>query len=134
VREAIEFVQELKESGYKTYILSNFDTQSFALLTALHPTLFNLFDGIMISGDVGLLKPEPAIYEKLLSTYNIDRTKAFFIDDQIVNVQAAKDVGIESMVCTLRKSFLSSAPDTHNARTQFYTWRNALNDPKALVA
>lgn len=134
VQEAIQFVQELKESGYKVYVLSNFDALSFRLLQEKYPEIFSLFDGIMISGDVGLLKPERAIYEYLLEVHAIDRTKAFFIDDQITNVQAAESTGIKSTLCTLKKGVFSHAPDTRNVRSQFYTWRNHLNEPHAVAA
>lgn len=127
IDEAFDFVRELKERGYKTYVLSNFDSQSFHLLAKKHPELFSLFDGIVISGDIGLLKPDTAIYEYLLETYCIERSKAFFIDDQINNVQGARSVGITSALCPLKKGMFSSSPDTHNVRAQFYSWRTHLN-------
>jgi HAD superfamily hydrolase (TIGR01549 family) len=133
VDEMMDFVRELKKQGYKTYILSNFDSQSFRLLTQEYPELLTLFNGRVISGDVGLLKPETAIYEYMLDAHAIDRSKAFFIDDQIVNVQGAREAGIESALCTLKKGVLTSAPDTDNVRTQFYAWREHLNHAQAIA-
>ena len=135
VDEAVNFVRELKERGYKIYILSNFDAQSFRLLKEAHPELFSLFDGMVISGDVGLLKPDTAIYEHLLNAYTIDRSKAFYIDDQIVNLNAAlADAHINGgALCTLKKGVFTNAPYKHNVRSQFYTWREDLNHAAAVA-
>ena len=133
IDEAFDFVRELKERGYKTYVLSNFDSQSFRLLAKEHSELFSLFDGIVISGDVKLLKPEPAIYEHILQVHGIDRSKAFFIDDQMVNVQGARNVGISSVLCPLKQGIFSAIPDTSTIRTQFYAWRSHLYHAAAIA-
>lgn len=135
VDEAFDFVRELKKRGYKTYVLSNFDSQSFRLLEKEHSELFSLFDGIVISGDVKLLKPEPAIYEYLLSSHAIDRSKAFYIDDQIVNLRAAlDDAHINGgALCTRKKGIFSDNPDTHTIRSQFYAWRTQLNYVRSMA-
>jgi len=134
VDEALDFVKELKSHGYKLYILSNFDSYSFAILKQQHPKVFTLFDGVLISGDVGMLKPQPAIYEYLLETHGIDRSKAFFIDDQIVNVQAARDQKIASALCIPKKGVFSYSLDKNNIRTQFINWRTKLNSSISAIA
>lgn len=101
VLQGIEFVQRCKKRGLHVYILSNFDTESFERIKQAHPELFSLFDekDIFISGKMGLMKPDPAIYELLLSQAGIDADTCVFFDDQQENVLAARDCGINAFQC-----------------------------------
>jgi HAD superfamily hydrolase (TIGR01509 family) len=113
----VELLHELKAQGYKLFVLSNWDPTSFSLLKAKHPEIFmyqggEMFDGIMISGNVGILKPERAIFEKCLTDFNLQASDAIFIDDTIENVQAAQQMGITAIQCdphnisTVRKQLI----------------------------
>ncbi len=93
----LELVQKLKKQGYELYILSNFDKASFDLIKKKHDTLFDLFNGIVISGTEGMGKPNPHFYQKLLQTHNLDPQQCIFIDDELHNVQAAQELGITSI-------------------------------------
>lgn len=100
----LQLAQKLKDLGYKLYILSNWDATSFPLFQEQFPELFmhqgqNLFDGIMISGKAGLVKPDPNIFKKFLQRYNINPADAMFIDDTIENIQTAEMLGITSIQC-----------------------------------
>jgi len=100
----VELLHELKAQGYKIYVLSNWDPTSFPLLKTKFPEIFtyqnnDMFDGIMISGNVGMLKPEHAIFKKCLTDFNIKASSAIFIDDTIENVQAAQNMGITAIQC-----------------------------------
>lgn len=89
-----KFVEECIEQGHCLYILSNWDPESFALLRQRFPDFFGLFSGIIISGDCGILKPDPAIYQYLLKEFSLDPKTCFFIDNQQENVVAANCAGI----------------------------------------
>jgi len=82
---------------HKIYLLSNFDKESFEILKNKYPQVFDLFDGIMISGDVECMKPDNTIYEKLLKTYDLQPHECFFMDDEHSNVKASLALGIPSM-------------------------------------
>src|SRR5579872_6788185 len=56
-QECIKFIKVCKKRGHKIFALSNWDKESFALLLNKYPDAFNLFDGIIISGEVNALKP-----------------------------------------------------------------------------
>lgn len=130
VQETLDFVTELKGLGVKVYILSNWDPESFDLMRTTYHEIFALFDGIMISGDPHIIKPDPAIYQHMLATFNIDRTRAFFIDDQEPNIQAAQNSGITSTLCKPQKGLLSSSgPDIKRVKKEFYTWQEQMNYP-----
>lgn len=129
VPETVAFVKHLKQQGYKIYILSNFCSKSFEIIKNEHPEVFALFDGIVISGDVGLIKPDPNVYKHLLTTHNIDCRKACFIDDLAINTQAAQTAGINSFICRPKQGYLfGGSPDIEAVKKEFYVWRDSLSE------
>ena len=110
VPEGAEFVKECKEAGHQVYILSNWDPISFTLLQELYPDFFNLFDGIIISGDVHLLKPDPAIYYYFLDRYHLDAQDCIFIDDLDQNIAAARNVGMIGLPYRKKQGLLFKSP------------------------
>lgn len=101
IKEGFKFVKKCKEQGHELYILSNWDKESFELMREKFFELFDLFDedNIIISGQIGLLKPDPKIYKYFLTKYNLDPQTCIFYDDQEINVKAAQKVGIHGVVC-----------------------------------
>lgn len=79
---------------HKVFLLTNIDSQSFNILKTTYKKVFALFDGIVASCSVQLLKPNKKIYEHLLETYRINAKNSVFIDDQKENITAAKNIGI----------------------------------------
>ena len=75
--------------GLKLYGLSNMSATIFAYLDGRHD-FFKLFDGIVVSAAVKLLKPEPAIYEHLRERFELDFAESVFIDDMTRNVESAR--------------------------------------------
>lgn len=105
---ALTLIKELIAQGHTVYIISNWDAISFDILKTTHAQLFDLFeDRIVISGKINLIKPDPAIYLHLADTFNLDITECIFIDDQLVNVQAAQSVGMQAIHCQKSLSKLS---------------------------
>ena len=97
IQKGINLVKWCKEKGFKVYILSNWDSESFELLRAQNPTIFNLFDGIIISGDHNYLKPQAELYQTLLTTFNIAPCDCIMIDDRIENIQTARTLNIHGI-------------------------------------
>ncbi len=88
-----EVISEIKASGNGLYLLSNFNKR---LRDELHlaPSLL-LFDGLVISGEIGMVKPNADIYRYLLDTYNLDPTECMFVDDRLDNIEAGEKLGIK---------------------------------------
>ena len=86
-------------NNYKLYVLSNWGVKSFNLLTKHFPDVFELFDGIVISGNTGWKKPDKRIYHHLIATYSLNAQECVFIDDQIENIEAAETLGITGVFC-----------------------------------
>ncbi len=89
-------LQELKDLGYKLYILSN-TSKLFHRFQVNIPGI-RLFDGTFISADCGLLKPDPCIFRKFLETYQLPANRCFFIDDSAANVESAMTLGMAGSV------------------------------------
>lgn len=117
IPKSVDFVRMCKQSGYQVYILSNWDAESFGELIKKDPAFFALFDGTVISGSCGCVKPDRTIYEHLLKTYNLNPKNCFFIDDVIQNVQAARTVGITAAQCT--------GCDIDTIKPAFYAWQQS---------
>lgn len=90
-------IPELKKMGKKLYIISNYGQETFAATKRQFPALFSQFDGMIISAHEKLIKPDPRIYQLLLSRYNLKAEECVFIDDLAANVQGAIDVGFKGI-------------------------------------
>jgi len=98
----IFLVKELKEhTPHRLYLLSNFDAHEIQALSLSYPDFFSLFDGIVVSGQVGYLKPYPEMYSYLLNQYALRPEESLFVDDQHQNIHGAEQVGIS---CVLYKN------------------------------
>lgn len=132
IDEGVRFVKECKEAGHRIYILSNWAPRSFELLEQEYPDFFNLFDGKVISGEIGLVKPDPAIFEYILNKkynkkYDLDPSDTIFIDDQPENVDAAQALGIYSLRYTKKKGLLTSYHDFDCIREKINAWLESKN-------
>ncbi len=93
----VDIFAELKSSGrYSFYALTNWSAETFPIALEQFDFL-SWFDGIVVSGVEKDRKPFASFYNTLLNRYNIDPTKALFIDDNLRNVKAAEALGIRSI-------------------------------------
>lgn len=94
---SIALLGELRARGVALYALSNWNADTFARTQARFPFL-EAFDGLVISGRIGLAKPDPRIYRHLLETHGLAAGEVLFVDDRAANVEAAAAVGIEGLL------------------------------------
>lgn len=98
IYEMIEVVEKLKADGKKLYILSNI-SKGFAKSYQNYPwikELFSKFDGLVFSGEVGVIKPDKRIFEHILKKYDLSPKDCLFIDDSDKNVISAQEMGINT--------------------------------------
>jgi putative hydrolase of the HAD superfamily len=69
---------------------------SIAYLEKTHD-IWDLFDGVVISSRIQMVKPEIQIYEYLLATHGLIATETVFIDDLSENLVAASTLGIQTI-------------------------------------
>ena len=93
---AEDLIDDLRAAGYLVLGLSNFSAETFPMCRAGYP-VFERFDDIVISGQVGVAKPGPEIYLLLCERNGIEPSQAVFLDDSPVNVDGALAVGMQAM-------------------------------------
>lgn len=91
-----DWICELKKAGYKAYGLSNWSAETFPLVKEKFP-VFKMMDGIVISGEELIAKPDYRIYQILLNRYNLQANECVFVDDKQSNIDAAKELGIHGI-------------------------------------
>ena len=94
--DTVEILKELKQAGYPLYGLSNWSAETFPYARAKHE-FFGLFDDMVISGEVGHVKPEPEIYHILLEKIGRPANECLFIDDSLPNIKQAEKLGIQGI-------------------------------------
>ncbi len=93
----LEIIQDLKQKGYGVFGLTNWPAATFAEARRRFKTIGSI-DNYVVSSSVHLAKPEPAIYQLLLSKYNLKAQECVFIDDRADNVNAAMALGMSGIV------------------------------------
>lgn len=94
----LRMIRRLREAGYKTLALSNINEYVMpylreVLFRADGLTMEDYFDHAFLSYEMGLLKPDPAIFEALIKESGINPEEALFIDDSERNIEAARALG-----------------------------------------
>ncbi|KKD58657.1 HAD family hydrolase [Grimontia sp. AD028] len=91
-----ELIRRVKQAGYGLYALTDNVHEIVAFLKETKH-FWPLFDGEIVSAEVGLLKPQPEIYQALLTRYDLNAAETVFLDDMPHNVKGAQDVGIAAI-------------------------------------
>ncbi len=92
----VKVLEDLHARGVGLYCLSNMSEACADHLMAEH-AFFGRFRGIVISGCVKLIKPDPAIYRHALATFGLQAHETVFVDDRQDNVEAARQVGLRAI-------------------------------------
>jgi putative hydrolase of the HAD superfamily len=94
--ETVKLVRTLHQRGFDIYCLSNMPVPMYEHLRRRH-TFWDVFRGVVVSGEVQMMKPEPEIYLHLLERFGLKACESVFVDDLQVNVDAAKAVGLHAI-------------------------------------
>lgn len=97
ISHAVELLEQIHQAQtHQLFALTNWSHETWHHAWGRYGFL-RLFEGILVSGQEGLKKPDPKIYERLLSKYGIEPKRALFIDDSHRNAKAARALGIRSI-------------------------------------
>jgi 2-haloacid dehalogenase len=96
IEENVALLRRLKAAGRPVHALSNFAAETFALVEAQYDFLSE-FDTRVISGHVGVVKPDPLIFEILFQRVGRPASDLLFIDDSAANVRASEAVGMPAI-------------------------------------
>lgn len=94
IEGALEFVEQVKDRGYRIYVLSNASDNFYDYFLNFRPLEY--FDGILVSADVHLLKPQKEIYTYFLEKFSLNAQECLFIDDRADNVEGARISGMNA--------------------------------------
>jgi 2-haloacid dehalogenase len=97
--DTVAVLREVHDTDHPVYALTNFSAEKWALACE-HYDLLTTFDGVVVSGEERLAKPDPEVYRRLVERFGLRPTRTFFTDDVRVNVDAARDVGLDAELFT----------------------------------
>ncbi len=92
----VNILRQVKQRGYLVYGLSNWSAETFPLVKDRFK-FFELFDDIVLSGDVKMIKPEPEIFHLLLKKIGRPAQDCLFIDDSLANIKVANEIGFKTI-------------------------------------
>ena len=95
--DAVAIMLGLIEDGRDVTMLTNFAADTFAEARVKFPFL-NRPRGVTVSGEIGVIKPDPAIYERHASDFHLDPSASLFIDDSQKNVDGAIAAGWQAVL------------------------------------
>ena len=102
--ERLALLRELRAAGYQLFLLSNTNalhrTAFDAILRRDHGLadgLLSFFDRVYYSHEIGLRKPDPAIFRRMVANHSLDPARTLFVDDSPQHVAAARTVGLDAL-------------------------------------
>lgn len=91
-----EVVRELRDLGVRLYGLTNWSAEMFHEAEPAAPAI-GLMQDVLVSGRVGLVKPDPRIFEAATERFALDPARTLFVDDSVANVTAAAGLGFRTL-------------------------------------
>ncbi len=91
----VEILYLLKEK-YKIFGLTNWSAETFPIAQKRFSFL-QMFDGIVVSGKEKLVKPDKKLFSILLERYTLKPERCIFIDDSLINIEAAEEIGFNAV-------------------------------------
>ncbi|HEX3906532.1 MAG TPA: GNAT family N-acetyltransferase [Mycobacteriales bacterium] len=95
----VDIVRELAAAGIRLLALTNYPAEKFAAARADFEVL-SAFEGIVVSGEEGIAKPDREIFDRLLERYDVDPGSTVYIDDRAEHVETARQLGLAGVVYT----------------------------------
>ena len=95
----VDVLADLRAAGVRLVALSNWSAETFPVARERFEFLA-WFEEIVISGEVGVNKPDRRIFEHLMEHFDIEPRAALFIDDSSANVEAAEELGFGAILFT----------------------------------
>lgn len=94
----VEVLRDVRDAGTRIIALTNWSGETFPIARAQERMAFlDWFEGIVVSGDEGIAKPDPRIFERLIERFALDPAAALYIDDMPYNVAAAEALGFRAL-------------------------------------
>lgn len=98
VKPMVKMMKKLKNDGHNLYLFANVPQEIFTSLKKTHPEIIQLFDGVVISSQVKMVKPDPNIFKYLISKHKLTPEKCIIIDEQKESIHIAQELGMKGIV------------------------------------
>jgi len=99
IEGSVEVLHELDAQGVRLLALTNWSAETFPVARERFDFL-EVFDGIVVSGEEGVAKPDAAIFEILIDRHGLGPAATVFVDDRQANLDAAQDAGFVGLLFT----------------------------------
>lgn len=96
IEASVAIHDELVDAGIPTYALTNWSAETFPIARARYPFL-SRFRGIVVSGELGIVKPDPRIFRHLIDSFALRPPATVFVDDSPANVDSARVLGLRGI-------------------------------------
>lgn len=97
IQPTVDILEELYHAKtHRIYALTNWSAETFPVALRDFPFL-KYFEGILVSGDEKMIKPQQEIYKLMCSRYKINPATAIFIDDSLANIKGCEDFGMKGI-------------------------------------
>ena len=93
---SVEILAELRNKGHRLHALTNWSAETFPIARRRFEFL-KWFEDIVVSGEVGLAKPDPRIFALTIERCRLEPARTLFIDDSLRNVEAGRDAGLRAL-------------------------------------
>lgn len=98
--EVITLIHQLQQQGNRTVILANTNALHYNYWLSHYPQIAQTTNTLYLSQEMGLRKPETAIYQQVLQQEKVETHQAVYFDDELINIEAAQALGITSIHVT----------------------------------
>lgn len=95
IPETVQTLYKLRAAGYRLFGLTNWSSEKFSHIKPRF-AFFSVFEDILVSGDVKLLKPDPAIFDLLLQRIHLKPDECLLVDDSLQNIETAQKLGFST--------------------------------------
>jgi 2-haloacid dehalogenase len=99
IDDSVQILRELHAAGIPLYGLTNWSGELFPI-AARRFTFLALFEDIIVSGEEGIAKPDPRIFEVLQERIGHSLSGSVFVDDSLANIDAARKAGLDAILFT----------------------------------
>jgi 2-haloacid dehalogenase len=96
IAASVAILGELRGRGHRLFALTNFSTETFPVARGRHGFL-GWFEDIVVSGEHGIVKPDPRIYRLAIERCRLDPARTVFVDDSPANVAAGRAAGLHAL-------------------------------------
>jgi 2-haloacid dehalogenase len=97
IEETVAILARLRARGVPCYALTNMEAETYPLRLARFEFL-HWFDGTVVSAEERVAKPDPEIFRRLLSRFELTPERTVFVDDAEVNIAAARERGMQTVL------------------------------------